>query len=190
MQISSTLIDGAKLICPVPNVDDRGFFVRTFDSETYRSAGIDPTMWVQHNQSRSTIGTVRGIHFRTDGGEYRLVRCARGAIFDVVVDLRPESSTYGAWEGFVLDDEQHHQLLVPPGCGHGFQALSDVADTCYQHSKVYTPQSQGFLRWNDADIEIRWPAEVRLVADRDNSAPTFAELSSQFAQWFSSTAAD
>jgi dTDP-4-dehydrorhamnose 3,5-epimerase len=184
VKIDATSILGVKLIQPQPNVDERGFFVRTFSAEEFRTAGMDPSMWVQHNQSRSAVGTVRAIHFRTDGGESRLVRCARGAIFDVVVDLRPTSPTFGKWEGFRLDDETHQQLYIPPGCGHGFQALSAFADTCYQHSKNYTPESQGFLRWNDGDIAIEWPAPVTVVSDRDNTSPTLAQSYEHLSTWF------
>ena len=125
-------IAGALLFRPVPHRDERGFFCRTFDADVVRAAGLDPAAFVQHSLSRSVRGVVRGLHVRRGNGEAKLVRCSYGAIFDVIVDLRPASPTYRNWESFELRDDEQVTLYVPAGCAHGFQALTDPADVSYQ----------------------------------------------------------
>ena len=183
MEITDATIPGCKVITSTPVFDERGFFVRTMTADEFASAGIPIHAFVQHNQSRSARGTVRGIHFRTDG-EGRLVRCARGAMFDVVVDLRPDSPAFGRWEAFVLDDVAHRQLYIPPGCGHAFQAISDLVDTCYQHTLFYDAAAQGYVRWNDPTIGIAWPEPVRLVSARDDAAPLLRDTVIDLRRWF------
>ncbi len=125
-----TKIDGVVLLEPEVHGDERGFMVETFRRDTWAELGVD-VEFVQHNHSRSVKSTLRGLHFQTEPGQAKLVRCPRGSIFDVAVDLRRDSPTYGGWEGHVLDDRRHHQLFVPAGFGHGFVVLSDVADVAY-----------------------------------------------------------
>jgi dTDP-4-dehydrorhamnose 3,5-epimerase len=132
-------IDGALLLRPSPHTDDRGFFCRTFDADVLRSAGLDPAAFVQHSLSRSARGVVRGLHVRREDGEAKLVRCSYGAIFDVVVDLRPASPTRGNWESFDLRDDEQTTLYVPAGCAHGFQALTDTADVSYMIDRAHEP---------------------------------------------------
>ena len=175
VEIVDGRLDGAKLIRPRVHGDERGFFLESFRSDVLAEAGID-TAFVQDNQSRSRHGIVRGMHFQP--GQAKLVRCARGAIFDVIVDIRVGSPTFGAWEGYGLDDETHQQLLVPDGFAHGFCVLSDVADVTYKVTSYYAADLEGGFRFDDPAVGIEWPiAPAELIASaRDRAAPTLAEL--------------
>ncbi len=171
----ATELDGLVLLEPVAHGDERGFMVETYRHDTWPELGVDAE-FVQHNHSRSRGGTLRGIHFQTEPGQAKLVRCARGRIFDVAVDLRRDSPTFGRWEGHVLDDENHRQLYVPVGFGHGFAALSDVADVVYLLSSTYDPATEKGIAWDDRDLAIEWPLEEPLVSERDRLAPGLAEV--------------
>lgn len=171
----------AGLIAIEPTVfgDERGFLLETFRSERWRQMGVEEE-FVQENHSRSTRrGTLRGIHFQTDPGQGKLVRCARGAIFDVAVDLRRDSSTYGQWEGYILDDQTHRQLWVPVGFGHGFQVLSEVADVTYKLTSLYDPETESEIAWDDPDVGIEWPLGDPIISERDRNAPRLAEVADQ-----------
>jgi dTDP-4-dehydrorhamnose 3,5-epimerase len=170
-----TRLEGPVLIEPDVHGDERGFFVETFSRDAWAELGVDEE-FVQHNHSRSGKGILRGMHFQTTPGQAKLVRCARGEIFDVVVDMRPDSPTFGEWEGFRLDDEKHRQILVPIGFGHGFCVLSDVADVTYLVSNYYDPATEAGFRWNDPEVGIEWPVADPRVSARDESAPGFAEV--------------
>jgi len=170
-----TKLEGVVLLEPQVFGDDRGFFVETFRTGTWRELGVDVD-FVQHNHSRSVGGTLRGLHFQTEPGQAKLVRCSRGEIFDVAVDLRRGSPTYGQWEGHVLDDRAHRQLFVPAGFGHGFAVLSDVADVSYLLSSVYEPSTEAGIAWNDPDVGVEWPISEPLLSERDKSAPRLAEV--------------
>jgi dTDP-4-dehydrorhamnose 3,5-epimerase len=170
-----TKLDGVVLLEPTVYGDERGFFVETFRSDGWAKLGID-VEFVQHNHSRSSKGTLRGLHFQTEPGQAKLVRCPRGAIFDVAVDLRRGSPTYGQWEGHVLDDVKHHQLFVPAGFGHGFAVLSDVADVTYLLSSTYNPATESGIAWDDPEVGVEWPVEEPLLSERDKSAPRLAEV--------------
>jgi dTDP-4-dehydrorhamnose 3,5-epimerase len=175
VRISETLLEGPRVVEPTVHGDERGFFLESFRSDALAQAGVDLT-FVQDNHSRSRHGIVRGMHFQP--GQAKLVRCVRGAIFDVIVDIRPESSTFGAWEGLRLDDEKHAQLLVPDGFAHGFVVLSELADVTYKVSSYYDASTEGGFRFDDPAVGIEWPiAPDQLIASaRDTSAPTLAEL--------------
>jgi dTDP-4-dehydrorhamnose 3,5-epimerase len=139
-----------------------------------REAGLADE-WVQDNQSRSSHGVLRGMHFQP--GMAKLVRCSRGAILDVIVDIRPESPQFGRWEGFELDDETHRQLYVPDGFGHGFCVLSESADVLYRCSAYYDPAAEAGFRFDDPDVGIEWPAGIEYeTSERDRSAPLLREL--------------
>lgn len=138
------------------------------------AAGL-PVHWPQHNSSRSLRGVVRGMHVRIGRGESKIVRCEHGAIDDVVVDVRPSSPTFLRQERFRLDDEQHHQLYLPPGVAHGYQALTDVALVCYLHSERYVPDEERSFRHDDPELAITWPLDPIVISDRDAAAPTLAE---------------
>ncbi|HEY1285179.1 MAG TPA: dTDP-4-dehydrorhamnose 3,5-epimerase [Solirubrobacterales bacterium] len=170
-----TRLDGVALIEPEVHGDARGFMVETFRLDAWAECGVD-VEFVQHNHSRSVERTLRGLHFQTDPGQAKLVRCARGAIFDVAVDLRRGSPTFGAWEGHVLDDEAHRQLFVPVGFAHGFAVLSEVADVSYQLSSLYDPATESGVAWDDPEIGVEWPVPEPLLSDRDRSAPPLADL--------------
>jgi dTDP-4-dehydrorhamnose 3,5-epimerase len=170
-----TKLDGVVLLEPDVHGDDRGFLVETFRRDAWAGIGVD-VEFVQHNQSRSVKDTLRGLHFQTEPGQAKLVRCPRGAIFDVAVDLRRDSPTYGQWEGHVLDDETHRQLFVPAGCGHGFAVLSEIADVTYLLSSVYDPATEAGIAWDDPDVGVEWPVSDPLLSERDKRAPTLAEV--------------
>jgi dTDP-4-dehydrorhamnose 3,5-epimerase len=160
-------IEGALLFKPSPHVDDRGFFCRTFDVDIMRSAGLDPTGFAQDSLSRSALGVVRGLHIRRGAGESKLVRCSYGAIFDVVVDLRPSSPTYRNWETFDLRDAGQVSLYIPSGCAHGFQALTGPADVSYRIDRRHDPNEDVAIAFDDPDLAVPWPLPVTAVSQRD-----------------------
>ena len=170
-----TKLDGVVLLEPGVHGDERGFMVETYRRDVWAELGIG-IAFVQHNQSRSVRNTLRGLHFQTEPGQAKLVRCPRGAIFDVAVDLRRGSPTYGQWEGHVLDDEAHRQLFVPAGFGHGFAVLSDLADVAYQLSSTYDPATESGIAWDDPDVGVEWPVAEPLLSERDKKAPRLAEV--------------
>lgn len=167
-------LDGLVVIEPDVYNDDRGFLVETYQADKWRDLGID-LEFPQHNHSRSVKGTLRGLHFQTAPGQAKLVRCSAGRIFDVAVDLRRGSPTFGQWEGHELDDRTHRQLLIPVGFGHGFCVLTEHADVDYQLSSYYDPDTEAGIAWDDPDVGIDWPVEEPLLSERDKSAPTLAE---------------
>ncbi len=171
-----TGLDGLVLIEPEVHGDERGFLLETFRSDAWSELGID-LEFVQENHSRSTRRrTLRGLHFQTDPGQAKLVRCLRGGIWDVAVDLRRDSPTFGRWEGHELDDELHRQLLVPIGFAHGFCVLSEVADVAYKLSSVYAPETECAIAWDDPEIGIEWPVSEPLLSERDRRAPPLADV--------------
>lgn len=173
-----TKLDGVVLIEPAVHGDERGFMVETYRRDAWAELGVDVEL-VQHNHSRSSRNTLRGLHFQTSPGQAKLVRCPRGRIFDVAVDLRRGSPTYGQWEGHVLDDEAHRQLFVPAGFGHGFLVLSDVADVAYQLSSTYDPATEAGIAWDDPDVAVEWPLPAGsepLLSERDKTASRLAEV--------------
>lgn len=169
-------IAGALLFTPGPHADDRGFFCRTFDAEVMRGAGIDPASFVQDSLSRSARGVVRGLHLRGGLGEAKLVRCSYGAIFDVVVDLRPESPTFRNWQSFELWDRHQVTLYVPTGCAHGFQALTEPADVSYRIDRAHDPVEDVAIAFDDPELAIPWPLPVTVLSDRDRHAPSLAAV--------------
>ncbi len=163
-------IAGALVFRPAPHVDERGFFSRTFDADVMRAAGIDPTAFLQDSLSRSARGVVRGLHVRRGNGEAKLVRCSYGAIFDVIVDLRPTSPTYWNWENFELRDDDQVSLYVPAGCAHGFQALTDPADVSYRIDRAHDPAEDVSIAFDDPELAIPWPLPVTTMSQRDRLA--------------------
>ncbi len=174
-QVLGTKLDGVVLIEPVVHGDSRGFMLESFSRDAWAELGVG-VEFVQHNHSRSSKGTLRGIHFQTEPGQAKLVRCPRGAILDVAVDLRRDSATYGQWEAHVLDDEKHHQLFVPVGFGHGFAVLSEVADVSYLVSSLYDPLTEAGIAWDDPDVGVDWQVSDPLLSERDKGAPSLAEI--------------
>lgn len=184
MNIQEGPFEGVRLIEPTPIRDDRGWFTRVFDRETHAVAGIDHTRLVQENHSRSRRGVLRGLHFRTELAEAKLVRCAHGHVFDVIVDLRPWSTTFGQWASYDLDDDRHLQLLIPPGCAHGFQAQTEDADVCYRVDAPYDSAKDAALAWNDPELDIPWPIPEPRLSSRDQQAPPLAEVRPYLDTWF------
>ena len=176
MRQVDTRIKGPILIEPTVHGDARGFFIETYRKNVFAELGIHDH-FVQDNHSRSGRGVVRGIHFQLPPGQAKLVRCARGAIFDVIVDLRRGSRTYGEWEGHELSDENHRQLYIPIGFGHGFCVLSEVADVTYKVSGYYDASVERGIAYDDPDVGIEWPAGLELqVSERDATAPRLADV--------------
>jgi dTDP-4-dehydrorhamnose 3,5-epimerase len=169
-----TRLQGPVLVEPTVHGDARGFFLETFRAQALAELGIRDE-FVQDNHSRSRRGVLRGMHFQP--GQAKLIRCARGAILDVIADIRPGSPSFGRWEGFELDDEAHRQLYVPDGFAHGFCVLSEVADVVYKVSTYYDPAAESGFRFDDPDVGIEWPSDMKLeTSARDREAPLLREL--------------
>lgn len=174
MQRLPTTLDGLILLEPVIHGDERGFFLETYRRNALDDLGVHAEL-VQDNHSRSRRGVVRGMHFQP--GMAKLIRCARGTILDVVVDLRRRSPTFGRWEKFELSDRNHHQLYCPDGFAHGFCVLSDVADVIYKTSAYYDPALESGFAYDDPAVELAWPADLELHASaRDRTAPAFSQI--------------
>jgi dTDP-4-dehydrorhamnose 3,5-epimerase len=180
MQRLANRLDGPILIAPRVLGDERGFFSETYRRERFAELGVAEEM-VQDNHSRSRFGIIRGMHFQIGAGAAKLVRCARGAIYDVVVDLRVGSPTFGEWEGFELTEDNMHMAYCPVGFAHGFCVLSDVADVMYKQSNYYADETERGIAYNDPDVEIEWPltTEQLIPSERDASAPRLSEIAGQ-----------
>jgi dTDP-4-dehydrorhamnose 3,5-epimerase len=176
VQVLTTSIDGVLVFVPTPHHDERGFFTRTFDTTVAAEHGISASTFTQDSQSRSYQGVVRGLHGRSGDGEAKLVRCAHGAIHDVVVDARPTSPTFGRHETFRLDDERFWHLFIPPGLLHGYQVLTDTADVCYRIDRPHDPTEDLAVRYDDSELAITWPERVTMVSRRDLDAGSWSDL--------------
>jgi len=181
MRRLETRLDGLVLLQPEVHGDARGFFVESFRANVWAEHGID-VPFVQDNHSRSARGVLRGMHFSIGEGQAKLVRCARGRILDVAVDLRRASPTYGEWESVELDDEHARQLYIPVGFAHGFCVLSELADVTYKCSTYYDGAVERGFRYDDPDIAIAWPQDIALlVSPRDSEAPALREIADTLA---------
>jgi len=179
-------IHGVRHVRPAPIRDERGFFVRVLDRDSLLDGGIDPGTFVQENQSRSGYGTLRGLHCRRELSEGKLVRCARGRVWEAIVDLRPWSPTFLQQEHLVLDDVEHRQVWVPPGCAHGFLVLTPLADIHYHHDAAYRPGLEAGVRWDDPELAIPWPVPPTTLSARDRELPPLAEVRGSLEDWFGS----
>lgn len=175
MKVSQTELPGVLLIEPKVFGDERGFFLECFQSERYREIGIE-LPFVQDNHSRSQRGVLRGLHFQKTRPQGKLVRVSRGAVYDVAVDINPDSPTCGRFVGVELNDENHLQMWIPPGYAHGFCVLSEVADFEYKCTDLYFPQDEGGLLWNDPEVGIPWPVEQPTLSAKDQLNPTLRQL--------------
>jgi dTDP-4-dehydrorhamnose 3,5-epimerase len=173
MQTIETRLEGPLVVKPAKHGDARGFFVETYRRNVYSELGIGEE-FVQDNHSRSRHGVVRGMHFQP--GQAKLVRCARGEILDVLVDIRPASATFGHWEGYKLGEEGGEQLYCPDGFAHGFCVLSAAADVVYKVSTYYDPATESGFRYDDPDVGIDWPAVDLQPSQRDATAPSLVAL--------------
>jgi dTDP-4-dehydrorhamnose 3,5-epimerase len=180
VEVLETRLPDVRLIKPRVIGDERGFFCETYRRTLFADLGIAEEM-VQDNHSRSGRGIVRGMHFQIGRGAAKLVRCARGEIFDVVVDVRRGSPTFGEWEGFTLTDDNMHSVYVPVGFAHGFCVVSDVADVMYKQDRYYADETERGIKYDDPDIGIEWPVPVDELqpSQRDATAPTLAEIADE-----------
>ncbi|MDD9904972.1 MAG: dTDP-4-dehydrorhamnose 3,5-epimerase [Rhodospirillaceae bacterium] len=170
MRTTETVLPGVLLVEPDVLGDERGFFQEIWNREKYAEAGI-PGTFVQDNMSRSSKGVVRGLHYQEPGAQGKLVQVIAGAVFDVAVDIRRGSETFGRWVGEVLSAENHRQLWVPPGFAHGFCVVSDTADFFYKCTTPYRPMNEHVIRFDDPDIGIDWPVDAPRLSERDQNAP-------------------
>lgn len=175
-----TSIEGVCVIEPTVFGDDRGYFMETYKKTDFEELGIN-CEFVQDNQSKSKKGVLRGLHFQKENTQLKIVRCIRGSVFDVAVDLRPGSKTYGKWEGVTLTEENKKMFLIPKGCAHGFLVLSDEAEFVYKCDDVYNYEAEGGLKWDDPDVGIEWPMgdlkpEDLLTSEKDGKWPSLKEL--------------
>jgi dTDP-4-dehydrorhamnose 3,5-epimerase len=179
MRLLDTRLEGPLLLEPEVHGDGRGFFVESYRAKVWAEHGVGDT-FVQDNHSRSRRGVLRGMHVSIGEGQAKLVRCARGQILDVVVDLRRGSPTYGEWESVELDDERHRQLYVPIGFAHGFCVLSEIADVTYKCSTYYDGAVERGFAYDDPEVAIAWPTDTALlVSERDMHAPTLREIAAE-----------
>lgn len=167
---------GTKIIRPKVFGDSRGFFLDTFEKKRYQEMLEIDLDFVQDNHSRSSKNVLRGLHFQTSNPQGKLVRVVRGEVFDVAVDIRPESPTFGQWEGVLLNEENKTQFWIPPGLAHGFVVLSDIADFEYKCTDYYNPANEACLIWNDPDVGISWPVDCPKLSEKDKLGKTLKEL--------------
>jgi len=176
MKISHSKLKGCVIIEPRVFGDDRGFFLETFQAARYKQeAGID-LPFVQDNHSRSARGVLRGLHFQKTKPQGKLVRVVRGEVYDVAVDIRKGSATFGEWEGVILSEDNKKQFWVPPGFAHGFVVLSDTADFEYKCTDYYDPSDEGSILWSDPDLDIPWPIANPVLSTKDKSAKRLVDL--------------
>jgi dTDP-4-dehydrorhamnose 3,5-epimerase len=175
VRLLNTDLPGVLLVDPDVFRDPRGYFLETFHERKYREAGI-PYSFVQDNQSRSTRGTLRGLHAQLRKPQGKLVRALQGEIFDVAVDIRPGSPTFGKWTGARLSGDDFRQMFIPPGFAHGFCALTEIVEVAYKCTDFYDRSDEIGLRWNDPAVGIAWPIRDPLLSEKDASLPTLSEL--------------
>jgi len=174
MIFHETKLKGVFEIHIEPNTDDRGFFARSWCQKEFEDHGLNPRL-VQCNISRNARkGTLRGMHYQAEPNpEAKLVRCTAGSIYDVALDIRPNSPTFGQWFGTVLTAENHHMLFIPDGCAHGLLTLEDNTEIFYQMSEFYHPELSRGVRWNDPAFKITWPAAIEVISERDRAYADF-----------------
>jgi len=176
VKVVKTSLQGCVIIEPKVFGDERGFFLEAFHSSRYADLAGVSLPFVQDNHSRSSSGVLRGLHFQKTKPQGKLVRVVRGEVFDVAVDIRRGSSTFGEWEGVILSEENKKQFWVPPGFAHGFVVLSDVADFEYKCTDYYDPSDEGSILWNDPDLGIKWPVSSPVLSDKDKNADKLVDI--------------
>ena len=180
MKVIETQLPGVVIIEPTVFGDHRGFFLETYRESQYQEIFGENVRFVQDNHSHSAQGVLRGLHFQVRRPQGKLLRVVRGVVFDVAVDVNPDSPTFGQWAGVTLSDERKNQFYVPPGYAHGFQVLSDVADVLYKCSDFYAPETERGFRWDDPDVAIDWPVAAPVLSPKDAALPAFAALPPDF----------
>ena len=179
-KFNKTSIEGVYIIEPQVFGDNRGYFMETYKESEFKENGLD-YKFVQDNQSSSRRGVLRGLHFQKKFPQAKLVRVLSGEVFDVAVDLRKDSPTYGKWEGAILSGENKKQLMIPKGFAHGFLVISDYAEFAYKCDEFYHPEDEGGIMWNDKDINIKWPEISELIlSEKDKKNPTLKECKMEF----------
>ena len=176
MQLIPTAIPDVLLLQPKVFSDERGYFLQSFQQQQYETLLARPLHFVQDNHSHSKQGVLRGLHYQIQNPQGKLVRVVRGAVFDVAVDIRQDSPTFGQWAGIELTEDNHKQFWVPPGFAHGFQVTSDSADFEYKCTEYYYPEDEACIRWDDQTLNIDWPLPQPVLSPKDATAPSFAEL--------------
>ena len=180
MKVIETKLKDCVIIEPKVHGDERGFFFETFQVQRYADLAGVTLPFVQDNYSRSTRGVLRGLHFQKNKPQGKLVRVVKGEVYDVAVDIRPGSSSFGQWESVILSAENKTQFWVPPGFAHGFVVLSDTADFEYKCTDYYDPADEGSILWSDSDLNISWPLDSPMLSDKDSNAPTLIDLDRQW----------
>jgi len=175
MVIETTPLAGLLVLRPKVFGDERGFFMETYSRKVFHAAGITEE-FMQDNHSRSVRGTLRGLHFQSHPGQAKLVRAARGRVWDVAVDIRPASATFGKWHAVELSDEENNMLYIPVGFAHGFCVLSETAEVMYKCSNVYDPVTESGIAWNDPEIGVAWPVKDPIISKRDTGNQSFAQF--------------
>lgn len=178
MDTKTTNIEGVRIIIPDVISDDRGFFMESYNREKFAALGIRDD-FPQDNHSQSVQNTLRGLHFQTQPGQAKLIRAIRGRIWDVAVDIRPDSPTFKQWTACELSEENKQMFYVPNGCAHGFCVLSEIAEVAYKVSSLYNPETEAGISWNDQTINIDWPISNPLLSNRDMNNPTLEEFLKQ-----------
>ncbi|MEG0378167.1 MAG: dTDP-4-dehydrorhamnose 3,5-epimerase, partial [Eubacterium sp.] len=175
--ITKTQIEGLVIINPAVFGDERGYFMETYNKEEFEKAGLTMN-FIQDNESKSKKGVLRGLHFQRKYSQGKLVRCTEGVVFDVGVDLRAGSKTYGKWAGVTLSAENKTMFYIPEGFAHGFVVLSDEATFNYKCTNLYAPEYDGGIRWNDPDVGVEWPVEglELLLSEKDQNQPFLKEI--------------
>ena len=176
MKIDKTAIEGVLVLEPKRFGDERGFFMESYNQRTFEAAVGHPVNFVQDNHSRSRKGTVRGLHFQSKPGQAKLIRCTAGMIWDVAVDIRAGSPSFGKWFGIELSAENSRMIFIPVGFAHGFAVLSEEADVQYQCSAYYDAKTEAGFRWNDPEVGVDWRTSDPILSERDQTSPSFAEL--------------
>lgn len=175
LKVRQTEIEGVLLIEPTVHLDSRGWFFESYEKEKYRALGIQEE-FVQDNHSFSNKNILRGLHYRAEPEQAKLVRVVKGEVFDVVVDIRKSSATFGKWQGFILSDTNYLQLYIPAGFAHGFCVLSDTAEFLYKVSEYYSAEKEKGIIWNDPDIGIDWPISNPVLSEKDQDNPRLRSL--------------
>lgn len=178
MNVTETVLPGVLILEPKVHGDHRGFFLESYRRDVFSELGIEHE-FVQDNHSRSQLGVLRGLHFQITQPQGKLVRVTSGSVYDVAVDINPESPTYGRYAGVELSEENHRLFWVPPGYAHGFVVTSDTADFQYKCTDYYNPADEGGILWNDADVGIDWPRSEPTLSDKDSVLPTLSDYTGQ-----------
>ena len=175
MEVKETSLPGVLLLVPKVHGDSRGFFLESFHAKTFSRLGL-PQLFVQDNHSRSARGVTRGLHYQKRHGQGKLVRVVRGSVFDVAVDLSPDSPTFGRWFGTILSEENHAMMYIPEGFAHGFQVTSESADFLYKCTDFYDPEDEAGILWNDPEVGIAWPIAEAALSRKDANLPLLSEV--------------